>query len=162
MSDLIEQIASRTNIPPDLVRRGVGGLLSVVKDHDGGKAFEAIKAKVPDAHGLVSEFEQTREPAKGGMFAVITDLASKVLGGQAGEGAALVTILAQTGLSPEQIKTLLPQVFSVLRMVLPAETVDKIVHAIPGLAALLEPPADPEPTQGAGDPKAPPAPAGSH
>ena len=67
---------------------------------------------------------------------MVSGLASRLLGGKAGEGAELLSSLSKLGFKPEQIESFLPRAFEVIKSHLSPELIQKILAALPVLAKL--------------------------
>jgi hypothetical protein len=137
MPELIDKVASQTGLDPETTQKGLGVVLSFIKEHLGEEAFAKVQSFIPQAEAMISTFESSRGASSGGFLGMLSDLASKLLGGQAQEGAKLLAAFSQAGLDPEQIKTFLPRAIEALKNHLPPELVERIMARVPGLAALL-------------------------
>ena len=69
---------------------------------------------------------------------MVSGLAGKLFGGDAGNAAHLLTDLSRFGLGAEQIQAFLPQAFEQLKAYLPAELLEKIKAVLPTLATPAE------------------------
>jgi hypothetical protein len=138
MSDLVNELTARTGISSDLVQKGLGALLTVLKKELGEDTFAKVQSSVPDAARLQSNFESSPPPAEsqGGLLGAVSDLAGKILGGKAGEGAELMGSLSKLGFRPEQIEAFLPRALELIKNYLSPELVQKILTALPALAKL--------------------------
>jgi hypothetical protein len=68
---------------------------------------------------------------------MVTELAGKFLGGKTGEGAELLGTLSKLGFKPEQIESFLPKMLELIKTYLRPEVIQKILAALPALAAML-------------------------
>jgi hypothetical protein len=138
---LVQDLSTRTGISSDLVRQGLGALLSFLKKELGDETFSKVQSSVPGAAGLTSSFESSAPAAEsqGGLFGMVTDLAGKLLGGKAGQGADLLSMLSKLGFKPEQIETFLPKALELIKNHLPPDLLEKILASLPALAKLLAP-----------------------
>ncbi len=141
MSDLVNELATRTGISSDLVQKGLGALLSFIKKELGEETFDKLQASVPGAAGLTSNYEASPPPAEsqGGLFGMVSDLAGKLLGGKAGEGADLLSLFSKLGFKPEQIEAFLPKALELIKSYLSPELIRKILDGLPALAKLISP-----------------------
>jgi hypothetical protein len=116
MSDLVHQLGTRTGISSDPVQKGLGAVLSFLKTELGEETFSKVQSSVPDAAGLTSSFESSAPAAEpqGGLFGLVSDLAGKLLGGKAGQGADLFSLLSKLGFKPEQIEAFLPKALEMI------------------------------------------------
>ena len=53
MSDLVNELASRTGLSPELVQKGMGALLSFIKKELGEETFDKISTSIPQASAYV-------------------------------------------------------------------------------------------------------------
>ena len=141
MSDLINELSTRTGISSDLVQKGLGALLSFFKKELGEETFDKVQSSIPDASRLTTQHEESTEPtqAQGGLFEVVTGLAGKLLGSKAGAGADLLATFSKLGFKPEQIEAFLPKALELIKSYLSPELVQKILAALPAIATILKP-----------------------
>jgi hypothetical protein len=146
MSDLVNEITTRTGVSPDLVQKGLGALLSFLKKELGEETFDKLRSSIPEASHLTSSYESSPQPAaaSGGLFEVVSGLAGKLLGGKAGEGADLLSTFSKLGFKPEQIEAFLPKALEVIKSYLSPELVQKLLAALPALTKFLGPEAKQE------------------
>jgi Protein of unknown function VcgC/VcgE (DUF2780) len=142
MSDLVNELTSRTGISPELVQKGLGALLSFLKKELGEETFDKLKTSIPDASALTSHYESAPEspdaaPAQVNLFEMVSGLAGKLLGGKAGEGADLLSAFSKLGFKPEQIEAFLPKALELIKSHLSPELLQKILLALPLLAKFL-------------------------
>ena len=71
------------------------------------------------------------------MFEVVSNLAGKILGGKAGEGADLLSTFSKLGFKPEQIEAFLPKALELIKSHLSPELIQKLLAALPLLAKFL-------------------------
>ena len=141
MSDLVNELTSRTGISPELVQKGLGALLAFMKKELGEETFDKVRASIPDASRLTSQHESSAEsePAQGGLFEMVSGLAGKLLGGQAGAGADLLSSFSKLGFKPEQIEAFLPKALELIKTYLSPELLQKIIAALPAITKFLAP-----------------------
>lgn len=72
------------------------------------------------------------------MIGTLTGLASKILGGGAGELPKLLESFGKLGFKPEQIEAFLPRALEFIKSHLPADLVQQILAKLPALAKLTE------------------------
>jgi hypothetical protein len=142
MSDLVNELTSRTGISPELVQKGLGALLSFLKKELGEDTFDKLSTSIPEASALTSRYESAPEspdadPAQGSLFEMVSGLASKVLGAKAGEGADLLSSLSKLGFKPEQIESFLPRALELIKTHLSPELIQKVLASLPLLAKFL-------------------------
>jgi hypothetical protein len=141
MTDLVNELTTRTGISPDLVQKGLGALLSFLKKELGDETFDKLQASIPDASRLTSQHESSPEaaPSQGGLFEMVSGLAGKLLGGQAGAGADLLSSFSKLGFKPEQIEAFLPKALELIKTYLSPELLQKIMIALPAITKYLAP-----------------------
>jgi len=147
MSDLVNELATRTGISSDLVQKGLGALLSFLKKELGEETFDKLKSSIPEASRLTTNYESSPQPSQsqGGLFDVLSGLAGKLLGGKAGGGSDLIAAFSKLGFKPEQIEASLPKALELIKSHLSPELVQKLLAAVPAIAKYL----GPQPSQGA-------------
>jgi hypothetical protein len=136
MSDIVNELATRTGISSDQVQKGLGALLSFLKEHLGDDLFQKLQSALPDASSLVSKFETSPGSADGGLLGAISGLAAKVFGGKAEEGAKLLASLNKLGFDPGQIEAFLPKALEWIKAHLPPDLLEKVMAGLPALAKL--------------------------
>jgi Protein of unknown function VcgC/VcgE (DUF2780) len=141
MSDLVNELSTRTGISSDLVQKGLGALLAFMKKELGEETFDKLQSSIPDASRLTSQHESSAEsaPPQGGLFEMVAGLAGKLLGGQAGAGADLLSTLTKVGLKPEQIEAFLPKALELIKTYISPELLQKIIAALPAITKFLAP-----------------------
>jgi len=139
MPDLVHELAAHTGISSDLIQKGLGALLSFLKKQLGDETFAKVQSSVPGAAALTSSFESAPPPAQsqGGLFGMVSELAGKLFGGGAGQGADLLSTLTKLGFRPEQIEAFLPKALELIKNHLPPDLVDKVLASLPALGKLL-------------------------
>ena len=142
MSELVNELTTRTGISPELVQKGLGALLSFLKKELGEETFDKLQSSIPDASRLTSHYESSSEPSApshGGLFEMVSGLAAKLLGGQAGAGADLLSSFSKLGFKPEQIEAFLPKALELIKTYLPPELLQRIIAAVPAIAKFVAP-----------------------
>jgi hypothetical protein len=136
MSELVNTLTDQTGISSDLVHKGLGVLLSFLKKELGDQAFDQLASSVPGASGLLEKFESSPEAGSGGLFDVVTGLASKLFGSKLADVPALLAAFSKLGFSAEQIETFLPKAIELIKSYLPADILEKIMASLPALATM--------------------------
>jgi Protein of unknown function VcgC/VcgE (DUF2780) len=136
MSDLANTLASETGISGEQAHKGLGALLSFLKERLGDENFQKLEAAIPGAASMISNFEAAQGTSQGGLFETITALAGKLFGGKAEGGAELLASLSKLGFQPGQIEAFLPKALEFIKNHLPAELVERIMASLPGLASM--------------------------
>jgi hypothetical protein len=137
MSDSANALSTETGVSTDLAHKGLGAILSFLKQHLGEDTFERIQAAIPDASNFLNRFESSPESANGGgLLGSLTGLAAKFLGGGAGEAGKLLESFSKLGFKPEQIEAFLPKALEFIKSHLPADLIQQIMAKLPALAQL--------------------------
>ena len=136
MSDLANQLATETGVTGEQAHKGLGALLSFLKEQLGGETFQKLEAAIPGAASMISSFEAAQGSSQGGLFGAVAALAGKLFGGKAEGGAELLASLSKLGFQPGQIEAFLPKALEFLKNHLPAELIERVMASLPGLAKL--------------------------
>jgi len=139
MSDIVDALATQTGISPELAHKGLGALLSFLKEHLGEGIFGQIESSIPDASSAISKFESSPEGSHGGLLETIFQLAGKLLGAQGEETAKLAAALTRLGLTPQQLETFVVKAFELIKAHLSPELVQLVLSRLPGLAKVGSP-----------------------
>jgi hypothetical protein len=139
MSDIVNQLSARTGISSDLIHKGLGAFLNFLKKELGDETFTEVESSVPGAANALKTFEEAPEATQGsgGLLGMVSDLAGKVLGGKTGASADLLATLSKLGFKPEQIESFLPKALELIKTYLSPEVIQKILAALPALAAMI-------------------------
>jgi hypothetical protein len=131
MSEFLSDLAAKSGIDPDQAKKGLGALLSVLKDKLPADLFAKVQSAIPGGEGLTSAAEAGAEPSTGkGILGAVSDLAGKLFHGGGGVAAALAK-LQGLGLSPEQGQSFLHNVMEFLQNKLPPDVMKKVSALIP-------------------------------
>jgi Protein of unknown function VcgC/VcgE (DUF2780) len=137
MADTVNALSSDTGLPVDLVQKGLGAILDFLKQHLNAETFERIQHAIPNSGEFLQSFEAAIESAKsGGLLSALGGLASKFLGGGAGDVAKLLESFGSIGLKPEQIEAFLPRAIAFVKSHIPPELLEQILAKFPALAEL--------------------------
>jgi hypothetical protein len=137
MPDTTNDLSSETGLSTDLVQKGLGAIMSFLKQHLGDDLFGRIQSAMPDASKYVDHFESSPESqGGGGLIGTLTGLAGKLLGGEAGQAGKLLESFNKLGFSPEQIETFVPKALAFIQSHLPADLIQQIMAKLPALAQL--------------------------
>jgi hypothetical protein len=134
MADIVTSLSSRTGIDEEMVRKGLGALLTFLQKSLPPDLFGKLQAALPGAPEMLSACGPDQGGTGSGLLGLVSGLAAKLLGGNAGNGAHLLSELSNVGLSAEQIEAFLPQAFDHLKEYLPAELLEQVKAALPTLA----------------------------
>jgi hypothetical protein len=130
MADLISDLAAKAGISPDMAKKGVGAVLTVLKDKLPANSFSQVQSAVPDASNLMAAAQAPQETPGGGILGAVGDVVSKLVGGGAGE---LTSRFTQLGFSADQLKRFLPVVMEFLKGKLPPDVVKQAGALLPGV-----------------------------
>jgi hypothetical protein len=135
MSDIANALSSETGLSPDLVHQGLGAVLDFLRQHLSPETFERVQSAVPNATDFLNRFQSSPDAAGGGgLLGALTGLASKFLGGGAGELTKLMESFGKLGFKPEQIEAFLPKAIAFIQSHLPADLFQQILAKFPALA----------------------------
>jgi hypothetical protein len=139
MSDTANALSSETGLSVDMVQKGLGAILNFLRQHLGEETFDRVQAAIPTATDFLNRFESAPEAeGGGGLIGALTGLASKFLGGGAGELPKLLESFAKLGFKPEQIEAFLPRALEFIKSHLPADLLQQILAKLPALAKFTE------------------------
>jgi hypothetical protein len=131
MADTIAELASESGVNTEQAKKGLGAVLSTLKEKLPADTFTQIHSAVPDAEGMMAAAEASKEPSGGGgMLGAVKGLAEKLFGG-AGAGATLMTKLQGLGLSADQVQKFLPNALEFLKGKLPEGVMKQVSALIP-------------------------------
>jgi len=85
MSDLISTLATQTGIDPATIQKGLGAVLTFLKEHLGGEHFEKVQSAVPGAQGMMETYSAAaaQEGESPGLFEKVASLAGSLFAGRA-------------------------------------------------------------------------------
>ncbi|MGV1790854.1 hypothetical protein GR212_27550 [Rhizobium lusitanum] len=131
MNEVIDQIATKAGIAPDLAEKAVGMILAFLqREAPDGPVTKMIES-IPGASDLVAQYGG--QDAGGG--GLLGGLLSAVGGG--GGLMALGQQLMSSGLSMGEITSLAKETISTARQHAGDEVVDQVVNSVPGLHQFL-------------------------
>ncbi|MFT4004095.1 MAG: hypothetical protein QM684_28035 [Rhizobium sp.] len=131
MNEVIDQIATKAGIAPDLAEKAVGMILGFLqREAPDGPVTKMIES-IPGASDLVAQYSGA-ETGGGGLLG---GLLSAVGGG--GGLMALGQQLMSSGLSMGEITSLAKETISTARQHAGDEVVDQVVNSVPGLHQFL-------------------------
>jgi hypothetical protein len=133
MAEFATDLASDTGLEEDQAHHGVGALLALLKGRLNPEAFSHIQEAIPDSEHMLSAFHDRAASAGGGLLDTMKDMAGKLFGrGDADAEAAVHSHFASAGLSPDQVKNLLPRLHDMLAGKIPPHILDQIKQHVPG------------------------------
>jgi hypothetical protein len=132
VNEVIDQIATKAGIAPDLAEKAVGMILGFLqREAPDGPVTKMIQS-IPGATDLVAQYNGEETSGGGGLLG---GLLSAVGGG--GGLMALGQQLMSSGLSMGEITTLAKETISTARQHAGDEVVDQVVNSVPGLHQFL-------------------------
>lgn len=138
MADIVSTLSSQTGIDGEMVKKGLGALLTFLQKSLPPDLFGKLQTALPGASEMLSAHEAAPGGTGSGLLGMVSGLAGKLFGGNAGDGAHLLANLSHVGLSAEQIEKFLPLAFEQLKAFLPADLLEKVKAALPILATSAE------------------------
>jgi len=141
MDEILRQLAERLGIQTDQAEVGAGALLNLIREHAPGLDFEQLLRAVPEAStwmGTAASAAQGGGPAAGGgLLGEIGGLIGSLTGNATGGMGGLFSALAHSGLSPDKLGQLVPELLSLLQQRGGSDLVQKLVSAVPLLRDFL-------------------------
>ncbi|MBB4568350.1 hypothetical protein [Rhizobium leucaenae] len=131
MNEIIDQIATRAGISPDIAEKAVGMMLGFLqREAPDGPVTKMIES-IPGASDLVAQYNG-EETSGGGLLG---GLLSAV--GAGGGIMALGQSLMSSGLNMGEISSLAKETIATAREHAGNEVVDEVVNSVPGLSQFL-------------------------
>jgi len=133
MADFLKELASKAGLEGDQAHQGVGALLAMLKERLDPEAFAHLQNAIPNSGQMLSGFEDKMQLAGSGVLAAVKSIAGKWLGGGEQDSAATMEDhFDKAGVSPEHLKSLLPNLHGMLANKLPPEVLEQIKEHVPG------------------------------
>lgn len=129
MQELIDRVATRTGLSPEVAEQAAGIMLSLVRNQGDKNKVEQLFAALPGAAELAAQ--HGGDGAKGG------GLLGMLGGGLMGGPLAAVTKLQSAGLNMEQIKSLGKETLAYAEEKAGKELVRDVANSIPGISGYL-------------------------
>ena len=130
MADIIDDLASKSNISPELAKKGLGTVLSLLKHKLPEGVYSSVQSAIPGAEGMMQEAGEGQEESSSGVLSAVAGMASKLFGGGGGAGE-LLSKLSSAGFSAEQLEKFLPNVLEFLKTKLPGDALKQVSSIIP-------------------------------
>jgi hypothetical protein len=131
MADLVTELANRSGVSTEMARKGIGAVLSFLKDKIPAESFTKVTNAVPDSANLMAAQVDSGEAGGGGVLSAVAGAVGKVLGGGAGGAAALVSKLGNLGFSAEQSQGFLKNALDSLKDKVPGDVFKRISGLFP-------------------------------
>jgi hypothetical protein len=130
MSDIVSDLAAKSGITPEQAQKGLGAVLSFLKESVPEDDFAKVKEAVPESDQMMAAAGPREEPSSGaGVLAALAEMTDKLFGG--GGASALLAKLSSLGITAEQIRAFLPRVLEFLKGRLPDATVKQLSGLLP-------------------------------
>lgn len=135
MNELIQNLAKGAGVDAAMAQKGLGALLSSMKEQVPADTFSQISTAIPDSGSILSKFQSgAKASSRGGD---LMSMAGGLLGGDAKGAMSLLSNFSQAGFSMESAKAFVPVAFSLLKNYLSPDLMKKIDDSVPGLSSLL-------------------------
>jgi hypothetical protein len=128
MADVVSELAAKAGVSPDMARKGLGAILTLLKDKLPTNLFAQVQEAVPNANSLMTAGEAAQETS-GGIVGAVSSAIGKLVGG--GGAAEMASKLARLGFSTEQVQKFLPSVLEYLKSRLPADVTKQLSGLLP-------------------------------
>ena len=125
MSDIVSDLAAQSGLSPDQAKKGLGAVLSYVKESVPEDTFAQVSSAVPESDEIMAAVG-SHEEESGGIIGAVKGAVGKLFGGGS---SALISKLSSLGISAEQAQAFLPRVMEFFKSKLP----DAVVKQIGGL-----------------------------
>jgi uncharacterized protein (DUF2267 family) len=127
MSDSVSDLAAKSGLSPDQAQKGLGAVLSFVKESLPAETFAQVSAAVPGSDEMMAAAGPQED--SGGVLGSLKGMAGKLFGG--GGPAALIARLSSLGISVEQMQSFLPRVMEFLKDRLPESVTKQLSGLLP-------------------------------
>jgi hypothetical protein len=129
MADVVAELSAKAGVSPDMARKGLGAILTLLKDKLPANLFAQVQEVVPNANSLMTAGEEEAQETSGGIVGAVSSAIGKLVGG--GGAAALASKLTRLGFSTEQVQKFLPSVLEFLKSRLPANVTKQLSGLLP-------------------------------
>jgi hypothetical protein len=131
MNEVVDQIAAKAGISPDIAERAVGMMLGFLQREAPDGPVSKMIGSIPGASDLVAQYNGA-ETGGGGILGSIMSAV-----GAGGGIMALGQELMSHGLGMSEISSLAKETIAVARQYAGDTVVDEVVGSIPGLSQFL-------------------------
>ncbi|MET0747835.1 MAG: hypothetical protein ABWY49_06565 [Rhizobium sp.] len=132
MNEVVDQIAARTGIAPDVAERAVGMMLGFLQREAPDGPVSKMIGSIPGASDLVAQFNGAETGGGGGLLGSLMNAV-----GAGGGIMALGQELMSQGLGMSEISSLAKETIAVARQYAGDTVVDEVVGSIPGLGQFI-------------------------
>jgi len=126
MADIVAELAAKCNLNADMVRNGLGAILSFLKSKLPTEAFSKLSAAVPNSESMMAAAQSAPE-ASGGVMDAVKGAVGKIFGG----GGEVIAKLSKLGFSTDQLAAFLPKVLEFFRGRIPADVLKQVEGHLP-------------------------------
>lgn len=138
IEELITMVAEKLGIDQGMAEKGVGTLLSLLKDQAGdAPALGELFGAIGGAEALADQFPQGGTDSGGGLMGGLMGKAADMLGGGAGDAMDALAAFQSTGLSMDQAKDMMPVVKGFMTENVGEDTLRQLMESVPALQGLL-------------------------
>lgn len=131
--DIAAMIASKTGLSPELCQKGLGVILVGLRKF-APDLYTQVSGYLPESGEAEAAYNSAEaSDSGGGIMGTLGGLASKVMGGDAGDAGELMQMFGKAGFSPAQAKEFAGPALESLKSKLPPELVDQVCESVPGL-----------------------------
>jgi hypothetical protein len=132
MNEIVDQIAAKAGIAPDVAEKAVGMILGFLQQEAPDGPVAKMIQSIPGASDLVAQYNGAESSGGGG---ILGSLMSAV--GAGGGVMALGQQLMSSGLGMGEITTIAKETIAVARQHAGDQVVDEVVGSIPGLSQFI-------------------------
>jgi hypothetical protein len=132
MNEIVDQVAARVGIPPEVAEKAVGMMLGFLQREAADGPVAKMIAAIPGASDLVAQYNGAGETGGGGILGSIMG----ALGGGGGVMALGQQLMAE-GLGMSEITSLAKETLVVAEQHAGKDIVDEVVASVPGLSQFV-------------------------
>ncbi len=138
MDELIKQITSQLGIDESIATTATQKAMAMIKDQAGDDLFGKISAAIPGAEDVASAgAADGGASAGGGMLGKLAGMASSAMGGSAGGGLELASMLSGAGVDKDKMGGFVTMIIDFLKARAGDEVMDQVLAKFPMLKTLL-------------------------
>ncbi len=138
MNDFLSLIAGKAGLDESTAEKGVGALLSTLKENVPADTFSGVSNLIPDAGNIMNKFQglSQSEDNSGGLSGLM-GMASGLLGGKSEQIGNMISTFSKAGFSLDMVKQFLPVVFDFIKTNGSSSLLQNITESIPELSSFL-------------------------